>query len=172
MFSINKRIVFIFILLLITLIGCSSSDSELMNTQIQAYNDELAFCQNALKVIDKYYSDISEYETTSSSTAAREIWVQFDLIEQRYSSSDFNNVVPCEDATMFINNMLEASIFGKSAIDSLNKFYSQDRSSSSWSSAEWKSFTADISDAYSYFTYASTNLESIRSILESGQPIK
>jgi hypothetical protein len=172
--AFTKKRIFVVLLLLIPVIlnGCLSNDKEVLQIQTQAYNDELAFYQNTLKAISNCHSDIGEYETDSSVSAIRELLVQIDLIEKRYISSDFDEILPCEDAANFIKYNLDAVRLGKSAVDNIKKFYSQDRSSPDWSLSNWYSFVSDISNVYSNFTYASRKLESISNTLEQGNPIK
>ena len=58
------------------------------------------------------------------------------------------------------------------AVDNIEKFYNQDRSSPDWSLSAWHSFVSDISNVDSNFTYASRKLDSISNTLEKGSPIK
>ncbi len=82
----------------------------------------MLFYQNALKAINNSYNDIGEYETDSSVPAVKELLVQFELIEKRYLSSNFDEIIPCQDATNFIKYNLDAVRLGKSAVDSINRF--------------------------------------------------
>ena len=98
--------------------------------------------------------------------------IQLELIEERYLSSNFDEIVPCKDATNFIAYNLDAVRLGKSAMDNINKFYNQDSSSSNCSTSNWYSFVSDISNVYSNLNYAERKLDSIRNTLEQGVPIK
>ena len=156
----------------VILIDCQPNDKEVLQLQTQAYNDELEFYQSTLKAINNCHSDIGEYETASAVSAIRELSIQFELIEMRYTSTDFDKILPCEDAANFIKYNLDAVRLGKSAVDNIEKFYNQDRSSPDWSLSDWYSFVSDISNVYSNFTYASRKLDSISKTLEKGSPIK
>lgn len=172
--NLIKKQIFIVILLFLFVIlnGCLSNDKEIIQTQLQAYNDEKAFSQNALKTIYKNYTEIGEDETVESASAVKELEIQFKLIEERYTSSDFDEILPCKDAENFIKFQLDAVRLGKSAVENISKYYNQDSASPDWSSSDWYSYISDISNVYSNFTYSSKRLESIRSTLEKGEPIK
>ena len=170
----TKKGIYVVFLLFIPVIlnGCFSNDEEILQIQTQAYNDELAFYESTLKTIKNCQSDIGEDETDAAVSAIGQLSNQFELIEERYTSSDFDNILPCEDASDFVKYNLDAVRLGKSAVDNIEKFYNQDRSSQDWSLSDWHSFISDISNVYSNFTYASRKLESISNTLEKGLPIK
>ncbi|NLB32650.1 MAG: hypothetical protein GX818_02635 [Tissierellia bacterium] len=172
--SFNKKQMFILLLLFLLFIlnGCMLKDKETYKTQIQAYEDEEAFYKNSLRVINKCFVDIGEDDTASSASAVKELSIQMKLIEERYLSSNFDEIVPCKDATNFIKFNLDAVRLGKSAVDNISKYYKQDKSSFDWSASNWYAYVSDISNVYSNFTYAAKKLETIRNNLEQEKPIK
>lgn len=169
----NKRI-FIILLLssLIFMNGCLSKEKEVLQIQTIAYNEELEFNRNVQKAINQSFIVIDQNHTTLSSKAVNELAVQIELIEKRYSFSNFDEIIPCKDATDFIKHNLGAVRLGKSAIDNINKYYDQDKSSPSWSMSNWYAYVSDISNVLSCLNYTSRNLASINKVLEQGKPIK
>lgn len=173
MYFAKKRVFIILLLsLLIFLNGCISKDKEILQTQTKAYNEELDFYRNVQKEINQSFAVIDQNETILSSEAVKELSIQIELIEKRYSSSDFDEIIPCEYATDFIKHNLGAVRLGKSAIENINKYYSQDKSSPSWSLSNWYAYVSDISNVYSCLNYSSRKLVSINEMLELGKPIK
>jgi hypothetical protein len=152
--------------------GCFSKDKEVLRTQTIAYNEELEFCRNVQILINKDFAVIHQNETALSSEAVKELAVQIELIEKRYSSSDFDKIIPSQDASDLIKHNLSAVRLGKSAVDNINKFYSQDKSSPNWSLSNWYAYVSDISNVHSCLNYSSRKLASINKVLEQGKPIK
>lgn len=170
----TKKRVFLILLLSLSIFlnGCMLKDKEILQVETIAYNEELEFCQNVQKAINRSFAVIDQNETTLSSEAVRELSIQIELIDKRYSSSDFDEIIPCEYATDLIKHNLSAVRLGKSAVDNINKFYSQDKSSPNWSLSNWYAYVSDISNVYSCLNYSSRKLVSINEMLELGKPIK
>ncbi len=169
-----KKKIFTILLLsfLVSLNGCMSKDKEVLQIQTIAYNEELEFCRNVQKTINQSFAVIDQNETSLTSEAVKELAVQIELIEKRYSASDFDEIIPCKDARDFIKHNLGAVRLGKSAIDNISKYYDQDKSSPSWSMSNWYAYVSDISNVFSCLNYSSRKLVSINEMLESGKSIK
>ncbi len=173
MYYALRRIFIIFLLsLLVFMTGCLSKDKEVLQSQTTAYNEELEFCRNVQKAINKSFALIDRDRTASSSEAVKELALQIELIEKRYSSSDFDEIIPCQHATDLIKHNLNAVKLGKSAIDNINKYYSQEEFSTNLSLSNWYGYVSDISNVFSCLNYSSRKLVSINKVLESGKPIK
>lgn len=170
----NKKANLIVFLLTIILVlnGCLSKDKELLLTQTEAYSYELEFNHNTFREINKNFILINKEKTEASLAAVEELSTQLDLIEKRYSSSDFAEILPCEDAKSFIYCNLDAVRLGKSAVNNINSYYLQDSSSTDWSMSGWYGYVSDISNMYSNLYYSSKRLESIENLLSKGKPIK
>lgn len=170
----SKKVNLIVILLFITLIlnGCLSKDKELLLSQTEAYSYELEFYQNTFREINKNFTLINKEKTEASLAAVEELSTQLDLIEKRYSSSDFDEILPCEYAESFIYCNLDAVRLGKSAVNNINEYYQQDSSSSDLSMSGWHGYVSNISNMYSNLYYSIKRLESIENLLSEGKPIK
>lgn len=172
--DIAKKRIFIVLLLslLIFLNGCMSKDKEVLQTQTLAYNEELEFYRNVQREINKSFAVIDQNKSASSSEAVKELATQIKLIEERYSISNFDEIIPCQDATDLIKHNINAVRLGKSAVENISKFYSQDKSSPNWSLSNWYGYVSDISNVHSCLNYSSRKLVSINKLLQLGKPIK
>lgn len=151
------------------LFGCSSASDERLNAQKQTYNIELGYCKDLSHNIDNYYKQLGEYDTLSSNNAARELWVIFAMMEERYTASTFAEDIPCEEAKNYIGNSIKCAQAGKKAIDALNQHYAQDRTSPSWTLSYWDQFVNNITEAFGYFQDSSDELNKIKEDLDAGE---